>query len=125
MPVRKLGSLLGLCLWLAVVASHGAISSEARLSPPGDVRQFLTAEVLSGEKGDEPEDIHYAHFMPVGEAGPAKHAFSGRLTLSSFPIDEAEGTRARHRRREESARLFGRLLLARRPLGAGRPRPDP
>jgi CubicO group peptidase (beta-lactamase class C family) len=51
------------------------------LDPPGDTREWLTSEEMDTDDFPEQSPFHNGHFMPVGEHGPALHAFSGTLTL--------------------------------------------
>lgn len=88
---RAIARNLCLILWLTVLASQQISASEARLNAPEGERRFLTVEVLSGEAGRAPEALHYGHFMPLGQSGPAQHEFSGRLTMPAFPLRRAEG----------------------------------
>ncbi len=65
-------AMLGiLCL---VFAPQDAL---AEVQAPGDVRDQATAQALLAVS----RPIHNAYFMPVGEAGPALHGFSGTLSI--------------------------------------------
>ncbi len=67
-----MAAMLGiLCL---VFAPQDAL---AEVEAPGDVRDQATAQTLL----DNSRPIHNAYFMPVGEAGPALHGFSGTLSI--------------------------------------------
>ena len=53
----------------------------AEAMPPGDQRTELTAETLLNDSDLPDRMIHNGWFMPVGEAGPALHKFSGTLVI--------------------------------------------
>ncbi len=93
MPSRATIGAVCLSFMTAILAAKQALGDDGRLGPPGDTRVFLSVETLTGEDDEDPRALHYGHFMPVGDVGPAKHAFSGRLTLSPLPIDDADGNR--------------------------------
>ncbi len=49
------------------------------VEPPGDVRDRLTVDELLTGAPNRNGPIHNGYFMPVGDAGPARHAFEGTL----------------------------------------------
>ncbi len=63
----------------------------ADIEPPGDVRTELTAEALLSGVGLPGRMIHNDWFMPVGEAGPALHAFSGTLVIPETAMQGFDG----------------------------------
>ena len=87
------GLLTGVCaaLLLAAALGMGAAAAQASgLEAPGNSREYLTIQDLT-TTSEAPEALHYGHFMPVGEAGPARHALSGRITLEALPVAKAGG----------------------------------
>ncbi len=63
------------------------------VAAPGEVRTQLTAEALLTGTGQPVTPIHNGWFMPVGEAGPPLHRFSGTITFHPSPTVwiEADG----------------------------------
>lgn len=51
------------------------------LDPPGEQRAWLKIDALDADNFPEQSPFHNGHFMPVGDAGAALHAFSGTLSL--------------------------------------------
>jgi CubicO group peptidase (beta-lactamase class C family) len=91
MPAGRAICTLAALLLVAALGTRAAAASEPGLDPPEGVRQFLTVQDFTAETNKAPEALHYGHFMPVGEAGPAHHDLSGRLTFPAFPVAEAGG----------------------------------
>jgi hypothetical protein len=83
--------MLAALLLVAAPGTRAAAASEPGLDPPEGMRQFLTVNNLTAKTSEAPEALHYGHFMPVGETGPAHHDLSGRLKFPAFPVAEADG----------------------------------
>ncbi len=56
--------------------------ARAEVDPPGDVRDHLTVDELIAKQPQQDGPIHNGWFMPVGDAGPAHHAFSGHIIFT-------------------------------------------
>lgn len=65
--------LIALAVWSTVAA--------AAPSSPGAVRDRPTAQALLDNSNPPDRPIHNDYFMPVGDAGPALHGFSGTLSI--------------------------------------------
>ena len=72
----RAGVVMGL-----VVLCLMAGSAVAAVVPPGEQRTELTADALLNGTNLPDQMIHNDWFMPVGEAGPALHTFSGTLVI--------------------------------------------
>jgi len=67
-----------------VAASPGSVGDGQR--PPGRLRTVLTPSELQADHYVGAGPVLNAHFMPVGDALPAKHALSGRLRVPDFAL---------------------------------------
>lgn len=72
---RRLAPALLAVILIAVVPSL----VRADVDAPGDQRTVLTADMLIDGTAQPDGPVHNGWFMPVGEAGPALHAFSGTI----------------------------------------------
>jgi CubicO group peptidase (beta-lactamase class C family) len=75
--------------WALLVAAAGYAFADA--VAPGDVRGQITAAELQSGTGMPALAIDNAWFMPVGEARPARHEFSGTLTIPETRMQGFDG----------------------------------
>ncbi len=76
---------------LAVLAGMATGAARAEVVAPGDVRNTLTVDVLRHGRVAGDQAVHNGWFMPVGDAAPALHQFSGTLHLPETSMAGFDG----------------------------------
>ncbi len=85
-PARQLVVVLAAFATAACSSGGSAADASAAVPPMASWRETLTPDELNGNATQPPGPVLNVYYLPIGAAGPARHALSGVLTVPEVPM---------------------------------------